>query len=55
VGLPFDQDIAPWAIAFVTALVSAIYPVVVLVYMTRPRIKGAFTPVAPGSAGGQQS
>jgi hypothetical protein len=51
VGLPFDEDIAPWVIALVTALVSVIYPVAVIVYMTRPRIKGAFTPVAPGSPG----
>jgi hypothetical protein len=49
VGLPFD--VAPWVMAIVTASVSAIYPAVVLLYMTRPRIKGAFTPVAPGFPG----
>jgi MFS family permease len=43
-GVAPDDPIVQSCLAGVLAV---IYPVAVLFYMTRPRIKGAFTPVAP--------
>jgi hypothetical protein len=50
-GMPFDASILQSIMAAVTAIVSAIYPIVALIYMTRPRIKGAFTLIVPGTSG----
>jgi hypothetical protein len=46
VGVPFNTATFRVAYAVGWAFITAVYPVIVLIYMTRPRTKGAFTPTA---------